>query len=136
VTLVVLPPMAAAGGRLAIVPLLEGRMLIQTVLVFAMIALLGLVLRWTFSRDRNAPTWPPEQPPQPGASDDFGLLAEVAALESAEDARRVRGVLAEAGIRATTTVAADGRHRVLVFASDIHRARRVAGGSSPPSPSN
>ena len=110
-------------------------MLIQTVLVFAMIGLLGLVLRWTFSRDRNAPTWPPDEPPQP-ANDDFGLLAEVAALESADDAKRVRGVLAEAGIRATTTVGADGRYRVLVFASDIHRARRVAGGSSPPSPSN
>lgn len=105
-------------------------MLIQTVLVFAMIGLLGLVLRWTFGRDRGAPPWP-EESPTPVTSDDFGLLAEVAATDSAEEARRVRELLMGAGIRATTTIGVDGRHRVLVFSTELHRARRVAGGPGP-----
>jgi hypothetical protein len=67
----------------------------------------------------------PQAPVQP---DDYGLLASVAAVDSAEEAARVRSMLAEAGIRATTTVGADGKHRVLVFRNELHRARRVAGG--------
>lgn len=138
-------------------------MLLQTVLVFAMIGLLGLVLRWTFKRDKDAPVWPDAATPwsaadlasrasQPMAmpygspaaaaelsepvtldddgGDDFGLLAEAARAESPHEAERIRAVLAQAGIRATTTVGRDGRQRVLVFTADVHRARRIAGGSS------
>jgi hypothetical protein len=127
-------------------------------IVFALIGLLGLVLKWTFSRDKGAPQWPTESPtraPFPSGSaptepwaagppttpivaltppdvplqpDDYGLLAIVAAVDSAQEAARVRVLLTEAGIRATTTVGADGKHRVLVFRSELHRARRVAGG--------
>jgi hypothetical protein len=61
--------------------------------------------------------------------EDYGLLASVAAVETADEAARVRSLLAGAGIRATTTVGVDGRHRVLVFRSELHRARRVAGGA-------
>jgi hypothetical protein len=137
-------------------------MILQTVLVFAMIGLLGLVLRWTFKRDKDAPEWPGPATPwsapeltsrsiQPMAmpyispaaaaelsepvtldddGDDFGLLAEAARVETSEEAERVRTVLAQAGIRATSTVGRDGRLRVLVFTADVHRARRIAGGSS------
>jgi hypothetical protein len=138
-------------------------MILQTVLVFAMIGLLGLVLRWTFKRDKDAPVWPDPSTPwsagdlagrasqpmampfgSPAAAaelsepvtldhdgrDDFGLLAEAARADSTADVERIRGVLAQAGIRATTTVGRDGRSRVLVFTDDVHRARRIAGGSS------
>lgn len=142
----------------------------QVLLVFVMIGLLALLLRWAFSRGKNAPEWPGSEssrthpavrpapdvrpleptggepqgrgygpgahdagsptapaPPAPGVDDDFGLLAVAATVATAEDAARVRGVLAGAGIRATTTVGHDGRHRILVFASDVLRARRIAG---------
>jgi hypothetical protein len=132
-------------------------MIFQIIVVFVMVGLLGLVLRWTFSRDKNAPVWPGEpstrstaseaaqrqstetltQPfpagavghsaAEPEPAEDFGLLAAAAAVPSADEAERIRGVLAANGIRATTTIGRDGRHRVLVFASEVLRARRVAG---------
>jgi hypothetical protein len=146
------------------VPLLEGQPFVQVALVFALIGALGLVLKWTFSRNKNAPRWPtespthapspalpaksgepsptpgveapsasvqrleaePDRPPQP---EDYGLLSPVATVESAEEAARIRSRLAEAGIRATTAVSANGRHRVLVFSTELLRARRVAGGA-------
>jgi hypothetical protein len=39
----------------------------------------------------------------------------------------LRALLAEAGVRATRTVGADGRHHVLVFAAEADRARNIAG---------
>jgi hypothetical protein len=102
-------------------PLLDGSGMTQALVAFVVIALLGLVLRWTFSHDvRN-----PSPPPPPRDPDDFGLLAPVAIVETQEDADRVRGALADAGIRATVNVAGDGRIRVLVFATDVIRARRA-----------
>ena len=142
----------------------EGQAFLQVALVFAVIGALGLVLKWAFSRDKQAPNWPAESPshgrpsspavsgepwpagppvvdvtptnaPQPNEGpvralqpEDYGLLASVAAVDTAEEAARVRSLLANAGIRATTTVGFDGRHRVLVFSAELHRARRVAGG--------
>ena len=145
-------------------PLLEGHVFLQVALVFAVIGALGLILKWTFSRGKDAPTWPAESPTHselsawPAVSakpwsatespavdsstggshaiaspqsepEDYGLLASVAAVDTAGDAERVRSLLAGAGIRATTTVGTDGRHRVLVFNAELHRARRVAGGA-------
>ena len=143
---------------------LEGQVFLQVALVFAVIGALGLVLKWAFSRDKQAPNWPAESPshgrptssavsgepwsagppavdvtatnaPQPNDGpvramqpEDYGLLSSVAAVDTAEEAARVRSLLANAGIRATTTVGVDGRHRVLVFNAELHRARRVAGG--------
>jgi hypothetical protein len=148
------------------VALLDGHVFLQVALVFALIGALGLVLKWTFSRGKGAPSWPEESPTRaplptwPAASanpwstaeppaadasasaaqaiaspvpssqpDDYGLLASVAAVDTADEAARVRSRLADAGIRATTTVGVDGRHRVLVFSTELHRARRVAGGA-------
>ena len=149
-------------------------MVLQIILVFAMIGVLGLLLRWAFARDKRSPQWPATQPaetrptetrptethpadtrsaaaasaaagfvadPQPSAAEaaageapvereDYGLLAEAAAVPTSKEAERIKARLGAVGIRATTTVGRDGRHRVLVFASEIHRARRVAGGSS------
>ena len=61
---------------------------------------------------------------------DYGLLASAATVDTREQANRVKALLSQDGIRATTTVGADGRHRVLVFRTDLDRARRVAGSSS------
>lgn len=104
-------------------------------IVLVVVALLALVLRWTFGRDRHASAvWPaPDSsadPPQDGRPDDFGLLAAAATVESETEAQRIRHVLGIAGIKATTTKDSGGHWRVLVFASELHRARRVAGGSS------
>ncbi|HEY7224949.1 MAG TPA: hypothetical protein VH561_15350 [Micromonosporaceae bacterium] len=61
--------------------------------------------------------------------EDYGLLAVAAEAGSADEAGKVRRLLSAAGIRNTHAVAADGRHKVLVFGDELIRARRVAGGS-------
>ncbi|HEX6871382.1 MAG TPA: hypothetical protein VF163_09825 [Micromonosporaceae bacterium] len=202
-------------------PVLDGRLLSQTLVAFAVVAMLGLVLRWAFRGDRGrAGSWPPEsgatdpasagirpganQPagldrtspgtpgtdqagkdranpdwanterggpdrvnpdrahPEHGGPDranpdldperpsqdrpggertnpapvsvsepeDYGLLATVAHVDTVAEAARVRTNLVRAGIRATTTKSRDGRFRVLVFRSELARARRVGGGST------
>lgn len=97
-------------------------MLVQTLVAFAAVAVLGLILRVFFGRGRDATTiaWPSPD------SEDFGLLAPAAVLDSTEEAVAVRDLLATASIKATTTVA-NGRHYVLVFPADLERARRVTG---------
>jgi hypothetical protein len=103
------------------VPLLDNGVLTQLLIAFAAMGVLGLVLRWTFSGrpDRTA-----------GTTEDYGLLAPVAVADSAEDAERLRTVLAAADIRATVSRTRAGHHVVLVFATELDRARRVGGWSS------
>lgn len=60
-------------------------------------------------------------------ADDYGLLAVAAEVGTAEEATAVRRLLTEAGIRSTSAVSSNGRHRVLVFGHELMRARRVAG---------
>ena len=105
-------------------PLVDGHALFTTVVVFAMLTLLVIVLRWTYSGGGRP------APPDPVAPDDFGLLTPLAVVETAEEAQRLRALLADAGIRATRTVGSDGRHRVLVFSVEIDRARKVGGWSA------
>ena len=102
--------------------------LIPVLIAFAMIGLFGLVLRWTFNRDRSAAAaWPTTESVATG--EDFGLLAPVAVVDTADEAAQVRDLLSAAGIRCTENVGEDGRRRVLVFASELARARRVSGWS-------
>src|SRR6185436_5495808 len=100
-----------------------GRALPTMLIAFGVIALLALLLRWTFAGSELP------SPAEPGAPDDFGLLTPVAVVDTAEEAQRLRALLADAGIRATRSVGSDGRHRVLVFAAEAERARRVGGWS-------
>lgn len=122
----------------------------EILIAFAMVGLLGLILRFTFGREPNASddltarpddgtldlgddsyTVVSEDPsPSAVADEDFGLLAPVAVTTGAEEAARLKARLAEAHIRATTTRGRDGRYRVLVFASELDRARRVGGGTT------
>jgi hypothetical protein len=112
-----------------VVPFLDGRLVTETLIAFVMIALLGLVLRWTFARghDSERAIWPPNQGGDP---DDFGLLAPVAVVDTADEATRMRDVLLEAGIKTTTAAGPDGRYRVLVFSAELDHARRVGGWSA------
>ena len=105
-------------------PLFDGQLITETLIAFLMIGLLGFVLRWTFGRDKGAPAWPSGDP------EDFGLLAPVAIVDTADEAAQVKAMLAEAGIKATTSVGPDRRHRVLVFSNELDRARRVGGWSA------
>ena len=105
-------------------PSLDGQLIVETLIAFLMIGLLGFILRWTLSRDQGAPAWPPSDP------EDFGLLTPVATADTADEAARVRAMLADAGIKATTAAGTDGRHRVLVFSAELDRARRVTGWSA------
>ena len=105
-------------------PLADGQLFIETLIAFLMIGLLGFILRWTFSRDPGTAAWPPREP------EDFGLLAPVATVDTADEAVRIKAMLAEAGIKATTAAGADGCHRVLVFSTELDRARRVTGWSA------
>ena len=105
-------------------PLLDGHALLTLLLAFAAITLLALVLRWTFGGSKGP------RPPQPGDPEDFGLLTPVAAVDTVEEARRVRALLADAGIRATLGRSPDERHLVLVFPAELDRARRVGGWSA------
>ena len=119
----------------------------EILIAFAMVGLLGLILRFTFGRELpnaadeltghqdgtldlgdDSYTVVSEDPaPAAGSDDDFGLLAPVAVTNDPEEAGRLKSRLADARIRATTTKGRDGRYRVLVFASELDRARRVGG---------
>ena len=83
----------------------------------AIVACLALVLRWTFGTGQPARPW--------SAPEDFGLLSTVATVDDPETASGVRRVLGEAGIRSTVAVTRDARVSVLVFDSELDRARRL-----------
>jgi hypothetical protein len=114
----------------------DGQVLAPVLIIFLVVGILALTLRWTFGRDPRSPipAWPEAedgvQPADDPARDDFGLLAAAATVGSEQEARRIRDILGIAGIKATTTVDRSGHWKVLVFATELHRARRVAGGSS------
>jgi hypothetical protein len=143
----------------------------ELLVAFAMIGLLGVILRYTFSsaargEDSGFGAGSDELPPgasegsgglydlglgltedtgefpvtdypvphyalQPARDDgvdldlDFGLLAPVAVTDTPEQARRIRDRLIRAGVRATTSTGRDGRPCVLVFASEMDKARGV-----------
>ena len=92
------------------------------VIVFVVLALLALFMRWAFGtgygRDKRA------QAPVPPADD--GLLTMVATLSRRESALALRAVLSDAGIRSTVRCPAPHRADVLVFPEDAPRARSLA----------
>jgi hypothetical protein len=85
------------------------------------VAALALLLRWAYG-SRSAP--PAALQPE---SADFGLLREVAELDSEEGANALRALLSDAGIRSTKARNRRGGVRVMVFAADLDRARQLAG---------
>jgi hypothetical protein len=90
------------------------------VVVFTVLALLALFLRWAFGTggtDTRRRTPPPA---------DAGLLLRVATTSSRESALALRAVLSDAGIRSTVRFPAPHRAEVLVFPEDADRARALA----------
>jgi hypothetical protein len=82
---------------------------------------LALILRWAYGSSQSPP------PPAPATAGDFGLLREVALVESEDGANALRALLSDAGIRSTNARVPGAGTRVLVFAADLDRARFLVG---------
>ena len=98
------------------------------VVVFTVMALLALFMRWAFGSGGAAPR-------RRSAPADDGLLLRVATASSRESALALRAVLSDAGIRSTVRSPGPHRSEVLVFPEDADRARALAAtfsGWSPP----
>jgi hypothetical protein len=93
-------------------------------IAFGVVAALVAILRWTFNSEIGRAE---REIFGASESDDFGLLSVATVVDTAEDARAFQRMLADAGIRATVAAAPGRRVRVLVFTTDLERARRVMG---------
>ena len=87
----------------------------------SLVAVLALVLRWTYGRQRPVPP--------SAAAGDYGLLRDVVVVGTQADAEAVCDILADADIRATTAPHGEG-FRVLVFPADLSAAQAVVGPSA------
>lgn len=85
------------------------------------VVLLTIAARWAFR-----PSRPNRSVQRMDATDarELGLLIVVATVDRATAVTR-RGQLAAAGIRASTSLRADGRFDLLVFTQDVDRAREL-----------
>lgn len=92
------------------------------IIAVLMIGALAAVLKWTFGGDMNRPSSTAGEPAGP---DDYGLLSPVAVVDTLAEADTIRAQLGAAAIRATVSRGGDSRYRVLVFESDLDRARRA-----------
>ena len=92
------------------------------VIVVAVLAGIGLFMRWAFS----GPGSPEKRLPTRPASPEDGLLTPVAAFSRREPALALRAVLSDAGIRSTVRLPDPRRAEVLVFPEDADRARALA----------
>ena len=98
-------------------------------MALVVVAVLALLLRWTFSHGRSLV----ERRPHQGPSSDYGLLEVVSAPPTFVEAEVQRRTLVDAGIRATLAPTTDGP-RVMVFPDEAGLARQVlAGKGRPPS---
>lgn len=86
-------------------------------IVVMALGVIVLLCRWVFATDRPAPR-PASHP------DDFGLLEPIAVVRTSDDARMLRDVLRDAGIRGTLAETPEGV-ALLVFADDASRARAL-----------
>ncbi len=86
----------------------------------AVTGVLALVLRWAYGAAKPQLVAPQE-------NGDFGLLREVALVETDDGANALRALLSDAGIRSTTAKVPGAGTRVMVFATDLDRARSLVG---------
>jgi hypothetical protein len=84
------------------------------------VALLVLLLRWTFRRGGSLV----ERTPRRGPASDYGLLVPVAAPATFAEAELIRARLVGHGVRATLAPTTDGP-RVLVFREEAAVARAL-----------
>ncbi|MCU1592960.1 MAG: hypothetical protein JWO12_352 [Frankiales bacterium] len=116
-------PVAASrsGAHTHGVPVVSSfHFLLGPVIAAAALGLIILICRWVFSTDhREDRTGRRTQK----AVGDLGLLVAVATVRTRDDAEMLKGVLADAGIRAGIS----GEYEVLVFGKDLDRARSLVG---------
>lgn len=84
------------------------------------VAVLVLLLRWTFGHGRSFVARPARQ----GREGEYGLLVPVAAPDTFVEAEMIRARLVAAGVRATLAPTQDGP-RVLVFPTEEQVARAL-----------
>ncbi len=89
----------------------------------AVVVGLTFVARWVFR-----PSRPRSTVERMDATDarELGLLMVIATADRRQ-AAETRGRLADAGIRASTSLRKDGRYDLLVFNQDVDRARELLG---------
>jgi hypothetical protein len=89
----------------------------------ALLVVIGLAVaaRWVFR-----PSRPKRTIQRIDATDarELGLLTVIATLDRKQAAGQ-RGILAAAGIRASSSLRKDGRYDLLVFTQDVDRAREL-----------
>lgn len=112
-----LPPGAVAQNN-GVAPWGSFRFLEEPVLAFAAVAVLGLLLRWTFTHGKSLV----RPPARVGAPEDYGMLRPVTAARDYEQAERVVAVLAARSIRGITVATTAGL-RVMVWHEDLERAQ-------------
>jgi hypothetical protein len=95
----------------------------QLLMALVVVALLGLVVRWVFapSRRRTGPLVDASDSPE------LGLLEVIATGLTRAEAMTLRATLGEAEIRSSMSRRHDGRLDVLVFRTDLDRARELLG---------
>lgn len=86
----------------------------------AIVGMLILLLRWTFSSGKSLVA----RTPRTGPPTEYGLLVSVAAPRGHEEALRLTGLLDRAGIRSTVVHTTQGA-RVMVWPDDAAKARGV-----------
>ncbi|WP_432573731.1 hypothetical protein [Kineococcus sp. SYSU DK005] len=93
------------------------------IIALLVVAVLALLLRWTFSRGRSLV----ERRPSRGDSSEYGLLEVVSAPATFVEAEVQRRTLLDAGIRATLAPTTEGP-RVMVFPEEAGLARQLLEG--------
>ncbi|MDP9394928.1 MAG: hypothetical protein M3Q27_12095 [Actinomycetota bacterium] len=91
----------------------------------AVVGVLALLLRWAFGRGGSLV----ERRSRPGHEGEYGLLVSVASPATYVEGEMMRLRLSDAGMKATLATTSDGP-RIMVFAADEARARRVLAGSA------
>lgn len=83
----------------------------------------GLIftMRWVFAPSRPRP----KGPARASATGDFGLLEPLALALTRGSAHALRATLGDAGIRSSLSARRDGRSDVMVFRTDLDRARSM-----------
>jgi len=96
-------------------------------IALVVVAVLVLLLRWTFSHGRSVV----ERRPERGSSEEYGLLEVVSAPATFVEAEVQRRTLVDAGIRATLAPTTEGP-RVMVFPDQAGLARQLLDGRGRP----
>lgn len=90
------------------------------VMAFAVLAVIILLLRWTFSTGHSLVA----KSVKPGTEDAYGLLVAIASPTTYVEGEMLRRTLEDAGVRANLAQTVDGP-RLMVFPGDEAAARRV-----------